>query len=674
MIKTELKLIKINTGAGIFESEVPFSLASVGDEASLGCGFAEIEFTLEERELSSRFIYLRLKDAVGIVTLKVNGGTAIHRTQDTSVLNLNIKEYLKGGTNKIEIELRDRDGRKAGIFGSVELLRFNLAAIDNVTVKESFEGTSAVLDISLDILGVSDGVRSVATVVSSSGHIFYGGLTHGKGRVTIKDPLCWWPKGFGVQNLYKVTVNIYGEVEIEDTLDFRVGIRSVLAKEDEELICIGGVPMLPMGAVYKVETWENPTLSKNRMTALINSAARAGFNTLVISESDNLPHDDFFDLCDAYGIAVIREIRASNLDASGELDTLARVGHHPSLVLYRIIYDTGNAKNITDRISRIAPSVAVRFSDKPYEYIKALSLPSRRVSERWLTPDEHNIFSKKVEDFGREDIIKMLTEASERYPYAGGFFDFTYVSAISSAEKIKREIIKSRLNRTGKMAVYDALGDIYDGISRAGIDSSCSWGALHYYASRLFAPTVVIGEHLGGGRVAFYLSNEKRQSFVGNIEYRIINNENKTLFSASEACTVERSNSQLVFERDFSEYTEGHECECYLEYQLRDAMGTYSRETLLFVPEKHFKFLDPKIKTEISGSDRRFTVTVSADRFAKGVELAFADTDAVFFDNYIDLTSPAPIKIPFTVTGGIQTAEHLKRVLLVKSMYEIKKL
>ena len=672
MIRTEQKVVKLNTDTGVATANVPFSLVSAcGD--GVKHAIVEFDFYLEERELSARYIYLRIRDAQGICAIKINGRGVLHAVSDRQVLNCNVKEYMSVGDNTVTVELCERDGKPAGIFGSVELLRFNMAAIDNVTVKESLEGSSAVLDITLDILGSQDGVRSVATVVSSSGHIYYGGLTYGKGRVTVKDPLLWWPRGMGVQNLYKVTVNLYGDMEIEDTAEFRVGIRSAEANEDET-VNIGGISYLPMGAVYKVETRENPTLSKNRTAALINSAARVGFNTLVISDKDGLPCEDFFDLCDAHGIAVIREIKASRLEATGELDTLSRIGHHASLVLYRIIYDLGNSKSLEERISKIAPSVAVKFVSAAGEYPEALSLPSNKVSDRWLTPEEHNIFSKKVEDYGREKIIKMLTEASDRYPYAGGFYDFTYVSGVSSAEKIKAKMLDARINRGERAAVYDALGDVRDGISSAGIDSCCVWGALHYLSARFFSPVVIRAEHLGGGRVAFSVSNEKRQSFVGSIEYRIITNENRTLFSASEECIVERSSSKFLFERDFGEYTEGRESELYLEYLLKDAMGTYSKDTLLFVPEKHFKFLDPKIKTEITGGDRRFTITLSAENFAKGVALTFSDCDAVFFDNYIDITSTAPIKIPFTLTGGASTPEHLRRALSVKSMYEIKKL
>ena len=673
MIKTEQKVLKLNTDTGIYEAKLPFSLTSVCGEGVIAAA-AELELTLDERELSSRYIYLRIKDAQGVSAVKVNGKGILHSVSDRSVLNCNVKEHLTVGKNTVLIELSNRCGRAAGIFGSVELLRFNIAAIDNVTVKQSLEGSSAALDITLDILGTQDSVRSVATVVSSSGQIYYSGLTHGKGTVTVKDPLMWWPRGMGVQNLYKVTVNLYGDMEVEDTAEFRVGIRSVTPSESDETLNICGVSMLPMGAVYKVETRENPVLSKNRTAALINSAARVGFNSLLISETDELPEDGFFELCDALGIAVIREIRASRLEGESELDTLCRIGHHPSLVTYRIIYDTGNSKSLCERMAKVAPSVAVKFVKEAGEYPTALSLPSHRVSDRWLTPEEHNIFSKKVEDHGREEIIRMLTEASERYPYAGGFYDFTYISGVSTAEKIKQSILSSRIKRGERAAIYDALGDVRDGISTSGIDSSCAWGALHYYASRFFSPAVVLAEHLGGGRVAFSVSNEKRQSFNGSIEYRIITNENKTLFSASEACLVERSSSAFLFERDFSEYIDGHEHEYYLEYQLRDALGTYSRDTLLFVPEKHFKLLDPKIKTEIAGSERRFTITVSAENFAKSVALSFSDCDAVFADNYIDLSSSAPVKIAFTLTGAAETAEHLRRVLRVKSMYEIKKL
>ena len=102
-------------------------------------------------------------------------------------------------------------------------------------------------------------------------------------------------------------------------------------------------------------------------------------------------------------------------------------------------------------------------------------------------------------------------------------------------------------------------------------------------------------------------------------------------------------------------------------------MGKFSAGTMLFVPEKHFAFLDPKIKAEVVGSDRRFSILLSAEAYAKAVEIKFSDTDAVFFDNYVDLTDSVPVKISFTLMGESKTASELNSTLHIMSIYDVKR-
>lgn len=673
MAKGEIKQFKLKIGEESYECTVPFSLVSARGSRAVS-GVAEAHVLVDERIRNNRHIYLRLYDVVGLSLVRV-GGRIVYDTHFTGrVLNIPIKDKLTLGDNAIELSFADEGGAmRAGLFGKAELLKFNNSAIDSVSVSQSVSGNVCTLNISVDMLGGNDNVRAVATLVSSAGHVFYGGLTRGKGTITVKDPLMWWPKGMGVQNLYKLTVNLYGDLEIEDTAELKVGIRDLSVSDGAALVTVGGATFIPMGAVYVNESREDPYLSKNREAAFINSAARAGFNTLVIGDGDTLPTDNFFDLCDAHGIAVVREIYSSRLESSSELDLLARVAHHPSMAVYQIIYDTGNAKAMKDRLTRVAPGVAVRVVDKAPAYPAQPQLPSERVISGWLAPDERNLFSEKLEREGRDTVLKMLSSASERYPYAGSFSDFAYVSSLSAAEKIKSAMVEARLSRGGSMAVYGALGSTRAGICSAGLDSMATWRALHYYAAKFFAPIILAPKLCGGGRVEFYVSNERRQSFVGNIEYRIADNENKTVFAGSEQCVAERSAAKLVLIRDFSDIISGHEREYYLEYYLKDPMGVYSQGTALFVPEKYFKFLPPEFEAHISGSDRRFSITLSAKSFAKGVELSFEDADAVFYDNYVDITASSPVKISFTLTGAADTAEHLKRALRVRCIEDVKR-
>ena len=52
-------------------------------------------------------------------------------------------------------------------------------------------------------------------------------------------------------------------------------------------------------------------------------------------------------------------------------------------------------------------------------------------------------------------------------------------------------------------------------------------------------------------------------------------------------------------------------------------------------------------------------------------ELDFLDADAVFAENYIDITADAPVKISFSVTGGLETAYHLTNSLRMRSVYDL---
>ena len=673
MIKAEIKRFTVSSGGERRECSVPFSLSSATGVISGASDSFSANVSVDARIAENKFIYLRLTDVSGLIAVRVNGSTAYERSVSDVTVNVNVKPYIKVGENSIDLVFsRQGLGKYApGLFGSAELIFFNGAAIDKVTVRERMDNSTANIDITLDMLGNSDSVRAVATLVSGAGHVFYGGITRGKGTITVKDPLLWWPKGMGVQNLYKLTVNIYGEMEIEDTEECRIGIRKVAAENGSSLISFGGTTMLPMGAVYRTESREDPHLSANRQSAVLTYAAMASFNTLVIAPGDRLPDDSFFDLCDAHGITVIREEYTSALERSGELDALARISHHPSMALYHLIYDTGNARSLSDRLMHISPCIAVRVTDDAPYHPSHPSLPTEKVLSEWLGEGERNLFSAPMESEGRDKLLEMLISASERFPYASGFSEFVYLSGISSAEKIMDGIRDSRINRGKSLAVYDALSDTSRGVFSSGIDSSATWKALHYYSKSFFSPLLLVPKHVGGGRVEFYISNERRQSFVGNLEYRITDNKNKIIYTASEQCVVERGSIKHVVDRDFSSYISGHENEYYLDCSLRDPMGVFSHVTMTFVPEKHFKFLPPNIKAQVVGSDKRFSVTLSADAYAKGVEISFADRDAVFSENYVDITTSAPIKISFNIVGGYETAEHLNRTIKIKSLYDV---
>ena len=64
-------------------------------------------------------------------------------------------------------------------------------------------------------------------------------------------------------------------------------------------------------------------------------------------------------------------------------------------------------------------------------------------------------------------------------------------------------------------------------------------------------------------------------------------------------------------------------------------------------------------------------MTLTATAFAKGVEISLGDIPVYLSDNYIDITSAAPVKVTMTV-GSLETVERVRSMLKVRSVYDIK--
>ncbi len=662
----------MNLGTESVECAIPFTLGSLSDGGELPLALtATAVVGVGAETLSSRYVYLRITGAVGLVAVLINGVQINENLNTGYTLSLNIKNYVKQGDNTVE--LRFSSLPESGILGGIELLRFNTAVIDKLRITETQDGETVHIGIRVDALGSIDNVRTVATLVSSSGQMYYGGITRNRGIISVKNPLLWWPKGLGVQNLYKLTVNLYGDMEIEDTYEVRIGIRAIRGEAGGDLMYANGVSYLPMGATYLPPHIVYPETERNREYALLNSAARAGYNTIVIPVDARFPSAEFFDLCDAHGIAVIVE---SGVDDRGELDrisNIAEVSYHASLAYVDVIGDAADEKDIGERLHAVAPGLDFKIYGERPVYHGVPSLPTPRTLDEYLKPDERNLFCEKIEGSDGERVANMVLLASRNYPYATSLSGFSYVSGLTSADEARNLVTRARVARGASgRAIFNTLGDAEFGASPSALDTAARWKALQYTAVEMFAPVMVYGEHIGAGKLSFRVSNEQRKSYVGTLEYRLLDRTNRQITSASLECVVEAGSVSDALIADVGEHILGRERDCYVEYTLRDGVSQTSRGTIFFVPKKHFNFADPEIRHEIVGSDRRFSVTLTAAAFAADVEISFEDCDAVLFDNYFDITSSAPIKIAFNVIGGIETAEHLARTIRIRSVYDLK--
>ncbi len=649
---------------------VPFSLGLLGesgecpDEVKL-CAYIEVDRATS----SGEHAYIRLPrlprgTRISFNTHVLYDGLETNREQ----LTTEVTHILREGVNTLELCYREATA-DTGIFDKAQLIRTSYPLIDRVSLTQVHEDGHVTLGIKLDTFGEAENVRAVATLISGAGQIYYGGIMRGRGSVSIPDPLYWWPRGLGVQNLYKLTINIYGDMEIEDTFETRVGFRTLTTagSADGTLLEVNGASFLPMGLVYDTPKDRYIGDAAGDLDAYMTAAARAGVNTLVIPSNACMPSGRFFELCDLYGFVAVRE----SADIDADADALSRFSTHPSVGIVDIIGVGDGLLTVTDKLRAINQDLELSAEDKAAKYYSIKSLAGARTIRERIKKKDRNPLSEPVAGSDDSDAIKLISVAAGKHMYAENIYDFAYVSQLVEAELVEREMMEARIARRARgRAVFSSAGKSSAMISDGLIDISHRTKAVAYGAARFFAPTVAY-VRLDGSFAEFYVSNESRSNFVGTLEYKILDSKNNLIYRNEESCIVSSSSSKFLFTRDLTEHISGRECECVLEYSLHSGSNLVYKSSSLFVEPKRFKFEDPFIESEICGEDKKYSITLTSHAFAMGVEIAFENTDVIINENYINITQGLPTKISFAVLGGVTTAEKLKSELRIKSAYDI---
>ena len=170
-------------------------------------------------------------------------------------------------------------------------------------------------------------------------------------EVTIEDPQLWWPRGYGEQPLYTVTVRAWeGEREL-DVWQRRVGLREMTVAREKDAHGesfahqINGVKIFAMGADYIPEDNILSRVTPQRTRRLLEQCAAANFNCVRVWGGGHYPSDAFYDACDELGLLVWQDFMFAcavyNLTPDFArnirqeiIDNVRRLRHHASLGLW----------------------------------------------------------------------------------------------------------------------------------------------------------------------------------------------------------------------------------------------------------------------------------------------------------------------------------------------------
>lgn len=310
--------------------------------SDMECTF-ESEFIIDESMLEKDYAELTFLGLDTICTIRLNE-TEIDRVKNMHVAyTYDVRKLLRAGTNKIVLKfsspteyfrkmnnkhylLTNGDTipgaahlRKAlymsgwdwgpqlpdmGIFRSVVLDMYNDDKIVDVYAGQEHKDGRVILNIE-------------AETKHAKGYDLYAQidgkeicLNDGKGRVEIENPKLWWVRGYGEQPLYELTVRMEKDGAVVDSVTQKIGLRTLTVSTEKDetgsefCFVINGVKIFAMGANYIPQDNLLSRINPERTEKLIQTAVDANFNILRVWGGGCYPEDEFYDICDKYGIMV----------------------------------------------------------------------------------------------------------------------------------------------------------------------------------------------------------------------------------------------------------------------------------------------------------------------------------------------------------------------------------
>ena len=318
------------------------------------------------------------------------------------------------------------------------------------------------------------------------------------------------------------------------------------------------------------------------------------------------------------------------------------------------------------------------YRDYYFRYLSEFgfqSFPAMKTIESFTRPEDLNIFSYVMEMHQRNSGAngKILQYLSQNYLYPTNLSLLVYASQLLQADAIRYGVEHLRRNRSGDRcmgAIYWQLNDIWPVASWASIDYFGRWKALHYSAKRFFAPVLLSCEETSLpslGRTC--ISEPEEAAFSAKF---CVSNETFETVEDTVIWELRTPEGRIEREGRFAAHTAPFSAEAFplidlkgidprrhhLSFRLEKAGSAGS---VLFAAPKHYAFADPHLQVQADPAGG--TVTVTADAYARSVEILPVDGDLLLEDNYFDME---PGSRTLKVLRGAAGA------LSIRSVYDIR--
>lgn len=278
------------------------------------------------------------------------------------------------------------------------------------------------------------------------------------------------------------------------------------------------------------------------------------------------------------------------------------------------------------------------------------SLPARKTLETITDdPRDMNLFSYVMEKHQRQYGAngKIMNYLQQTYLYPSDFDTLIYASQLLQADAIRYGVEHFRRNRGRCMgAIVWQLNDCWPVISWSSIDYCGRWKALHYMEKRFFAPLMISCQEEG---MMTQEADMNREHFEFETSIRLnVANETRTDQQAEVFWEVRNARAEVVRKGRISQIQvpaltsiwlekvllpEINIFSEYVSFGMRQNGEIISEGTVIFSYPKYFRYENPHLSFCLEGDE----ILVSADAYAKSVEIQNEQEDFILSDNYFDM-------------------------------------
>lgn len=365
-------------------------------------------------------------------------------------------------------------------------------------------------------------------------------------KFQIPDPQLWWPNGMGAQNLYRCTVWVEAAGGgVPEVKSFTFGLRTVEMrplpdgadpKKYNWTFVINGKPMFVKGTGWCTMD-SSMDFSKERYDRFL-SQARDQNCQMLRAWGGGIPEtDDFYDLCDRYGLMVLQEWPTAwnsqqwqpyaLLEETVRQNTL-RLRNHPALVMWCGGNESWSVEDpIIDMMGRYSIELdgtrpfhrgeprggsshdyECWWNKKPLDHNVTMeaaffgefgvaSVPVLESVLRYLPdaekkvwpPKEKGSFSHHTPVFNRKDDMVRLHLYADCFTEGKTMEEFIEASQVAQTVALRHTLERARArwpHCTG--ALYYKMNDNYPAVSWSTSDWYGAPKVAHYFCQNAFAP------------------------------------------------------------------------------------------------------------------------------------------------------------------------------------------